>query len=587
MADDGKGEALLQNDEATNGSGATWDPESFEQCHEFTGSRLGWVFKKGDCGLGYYKDCPPKRSHPLFGHLKLNNMIDALRYTDGWHDRDKDGSSTLHWAALLGNVDVMRKALAEGVQVDCLAGNNQTPLFWAVTKGQINAVKVLLEHGADPLLKDSLGASPPIIAVQFKQATVLLFLLARAKSRPEMLAVSDKKGCSLVHWASYVGDMAGLKILEYFKADFVGIRDNDGKTALHRSVSSTFNRDIIEYLLDHKVSPYVKDDNGKTFVDLAGDMHGRSAVDRSLKQIFKDRGINPDCEEQRGDDNEAKDVGDIEKGTTINKASASSKNDFEKMMKFGPAIFWLACVSMTVFEYLIDIRSISWTQRPFCSLFFEIGVPLSLFLFVFVSTRDPGIIQPRQQERAIEDVMKGFELGSFENAPKLCSETWVIKPPRSKYCRETGRCIEEFDHFCGWLNCAIGRNNHRPFVVLALVEVTTQLLYVYLGACAALELVPVGPSYTEWFLGVGAGYPLLLLVIFLQTCTAFLILNLVKFQANLIVWNYTTNECINAERYGYSQGGSLKTSPFHKGSWGANCMDFWYVRTRAIGVDVD
>merc|ERR1719396_173489 len=53
---------------------------------------------------------------------------------------------------------------------------------------------------------------------------------------------------------------------------------------------------------------------------------------------------------------------------------------------------------------------------------------------------------------------------------RLCTTTWVLKGLRSKYCTQTGAVIDEFDHYCIWLNCAIGKNNHRPFICLALAE---------------------------------------------------------------------------------------------------------------------
>mmetsp|Transcript_15099 Transcript_15099/g.32534 ORF Transcript_15099/g.32534 Transcript_15099/m.32534 type:complete len:593 (+) Transcript_15099:460-2238(+) len=562
---------------------------TFEPSNSWKGAKPGWVFKKGSLGLGYYVDMPPKRYHDIFDKLKHNAMDEVLRFKDGWNERDQDGSTVLHWGALLGSLEVVNKALDMGLEVDVRAENKQTPLFWAVTRGQVKTVKALLARGADMFAKDSLGASPPLIAIQFKQATVLLYLLANEKIRSQVLATVDSKGCTLSHWAAYVGDMAGLKILEHYRADIAGARDNDGKTALHRSVSQNFNRDIIEFLLDQQVNPYVKDSNGKTFLDIAGDQHGRPQVEAALAKIFKERNINPGCVDH-GDGSSM----DLESSMPkkASKGTSNGKSDFEKLMKWGPAIFWLACVSLTTFEYLIDIRDHCWTNRPMSAFLFELGVPASLILFVAVAFTDPGIIKPRPKELAIEEVTRGFESGTLDYAPKLCSETWVVKPPRSKYCRETGRCIEEFDHFCGWLNCAIGKNNHRQFMVLAIVEVSTQLLYLYLGFTAAVELQPLGNSYTEWFLALAAFYPLLVMNLMIQFFTALLILNLVKFQGTLVCWNYTANEFINAERYGFTEVAAsgkreLRVSPFNKGSSSANCMDFWYIRRRSVGVNVD
>ena len=40
----------------------------------------------------------------------------------------------------------------------------------------------------------------------------------------------------------------------------------------------------------------------------------------------------------------------------------------------------------------------------------------------------------------------------------------ITCPARSKFCRVTRRRVARFDHFCGWMNNAIGENNLRYFV---------------------------------------------------------------------------------------------------------------------------
>jgi len=437
----------------------------------------------------------------------------------------------------------------------------------------------LLENGADLLAKDSLGASPPIIAIQHKQATLLLLFFSRG-NKAEVMSVADNKGCGLLHWAAYIGDLAGIKILEHFDADFAGALDGEGKTPLHRAVSNTFNKDVVEFLLDKQVNAARKDENGKTFLDVAADQHGRVPVERTMRKTLKSRGLHALLE--AGADG----IIDAERGLAKEVPPASTgKSDFEKMMKYGPAIFWLACVSLTMFEYLIDIRSSTWEKRPIAAVLFELGVPMSIALFLFVGSQDPGKINPRPQRLAIDEMTKALQTGSWDQAPKLCSETWIVKPPRSKYCRETGRVVEEFDHYCNWLNCSIGRGNHRPFVVLAVTEVATQFLYIYLGFSASLELVQYNSSFTEWVLGVMVNYPLLFFVCVLQASTGMLIINLVRFQLMLIFWNYTTNEYINSQRYGYMEvkegRHQIKVSPFDKGGPLANWMDFWYMRKRS------
>lgn len=70
-------------------------------------------------------------------------------------NRDRDGSSAVHWAAAHGNTATLEKALKhrlvmnEGSQVS----SNASPLLIAVKSGQNSAVNWLLDHGADLTLK--------------------------------------------------------------------------------------------------------------------------------------------------------------------------------------------------------------------------------------------------------------------------------------------------------------------------------------------------------------------------------------------------------------------------------------------------
>jgi ankyrin repeat protein len=62
---------------------------------------------------------------------------------------------TLHEAAANGNKTALARLLAEGGEVDCRNGVGQTPLMLAAVRGEAGAVRLLLEHGADPKARES------------------------------------------------------------------------------------------------------------------------------------------------------------------------------------------------------------------------------------------------------------------------------------------------------------------------------------------------------------------------------------------------------------------------------------------------
>lgn len=80
-------------------------------------------------------------------------------------DVNKPGWTPLHYAATRGHLDVMRVLLDENAYIDAASPNGTTPLMMAAFYGTPSAVKLLLEAGADPMLKNQLG----LTAIDFAQ----------------------------------------------------------------------------------------------------------------------------------------------------------------------------------------------------------------------------------------------------------------------------------------------------------------------------------------------------------------------------------------------------------------------------------
>ncbi len=74
-------------------------------------------------------------------------------------DVNKTGWAPLHYAATNGHLDVMNLLLEENAYIDATSPNGTTPLMMAAHYGTSSAVKLLLEAGADPMLKNSQGLS--------------------------------------------------------------------------------------------------------------------------------------------------------------------------------------------------------------------------------------------------------------------------------------------------------------------------------------------------------------------------------------------------------------------------------------------
>ena len=74
-------------------------------------------------------------------------------------DVNKSGWAPLHYAATNGHLAVMQLLIDENAYLDAESPNGSTPLMMAAHYGTPSAVKLLLESGADPTLKNNLGLS--------------------------------------------------------------------------------------------------------------------------------------------------------------------------------------------------------------------------------------------------------------------------------------------------------------------------------------------------------------------------------------------------------------------------------------------
>lgn len=72
-------------------------------------------------------------------------------------DVNKPGWTPLHYAATSGQLQIMQILLEHHAYIDAASPNGTTPLMMAAMYSTPSSVKLLLEAGADPLLKNSLG----------------------------------------------------------------------------------------------------------------------------------------------------------------------------------------------------------------------------------------------------------------------------------------------------------------------------------------------------------------------------------------------------------------------------------------------
>lgn len=75
----------------------------------------------------------------------------------GPHSRSRMGDTPLHFAAIQGNVRAISLLLDAGADIGAAGESGYTPLHYAVEQSRLEAVRVLLERGADISLQTETG----------------------------------------------------------------------------------------------------------------------------------------------------------------------------------------------------------------------------------------------------------------------------------------------------------------------------------------------------------------------------------------------------------------------------------------------
>ena len=99
-------------------------------------------------------------------------------------DVNKTGWAPLHYAATGGHVDIIQMLLDESAYIDAESPNKTTPLMMAAYYGTPQAVKLLLDSGADATLRNQQGLSAFDFAERGnrKEAAELISAAIRSKA---------------------------------------------------------------------------------------------------------------------------------------------------------------------------------------------------------------------------------------------------------------------------------------------------------------------------------------------------------------------------------------------------------------------
>jgi ankyrin repeat protein len=176
----------------------------------------------GFAALACAQETGERHGERYYQAIRTNNatQLQELVKSANTNEKDKRGTTPLHYAAAYGSVESVRVLLAAGADVNARNDFEATPLMWSVTEPE--KVRMLVAKGADVNAKSKMGRTPIWLAASNdgSSATVKYLLEQGAKL----------DGTEIVA-ATAANDMATIRLLLEKRQD-VNARDAQGLTPL-------------------------------------------------------------------------------------------------------------------------------------------------------------------------------------------------------------------------------------------------------------------------------------------------------------------------------------------------------------------
>lgn len=171
-----------------------------------------------------------KNLFALMESQRWSEILDYLAKGGDPHLRDENGKSLLDWAAMYGQIEVMKELLRRGADVNSQDNEGKTPLMSASSQNHLDAVKLLVESGAALEIKNDVGQTALLVAVENSHED-LVSVFAESGAQLDQRFGENQFDAYLL--ASNNGDTSMMDKLIEVNADFVRSRDRQGRTAAH------------------------------------------------------------------------------------------------------------------------------------------------------------------------------------------------------------------------------------------------------------------------------------------------------------------------------------------------------------------
>ncbi|XP_072529141.1 ankyrin repeat domain-containing protein 16 [Salminus brasiliensis] len=231
-----------------------------------------------------------KSGDTLLHYAARHGHADILRYLveDVGMDIElynSDYKRALHEAASMSHERCVRYLIDRGAKIDCLKKADWTPLMMACTRRNLEVIKVLLDHSADPTIHNKDGWNSFHIACREGDAAVIEHLLL---VRPEVWRTESKTRRTPLHTAAMHGCLEVCETLLERCAYKPDEKDSCGVTPFMDAVRNG-HLAVAKLLLEkHQASP--------TAVDILGTqpVHQASVTAQEEALRFLVQGLNVD-----------------------------------------------------------------------------------------------------------------------------------------------------------------------------------------------------------------------------------------------------------------------------------------------------
>lgn len=159
------------------------------------------------------------------------------------------------------------RLIEQGIDINARSEIGDTVLIRATMCYDPYLVKIILEHGADPNLKDSsLGLSALYWASDRGYVESIKLLISHGA---DVNIIDDSYNNTPLHLTSLYGHTEATKLLIDNDA-YVDAKDDKGNTPLHNvALGNRSNVETAIYLIEHGANKNIKNNEGKTAYEIA------------------------------------------------------------------------------------------------------------------------------------------------------------------------------------------------------------------------------------------------------------------------------------------------------------------------------